>query len=160
MNAIYVGEFNPPNNLDKKIIENVLNNKICKTQLDIKNIYIIPEYINESNNSLKYNFNDRVNLCKDFFKNNNNVIVSDICGLVQNKNFLELFEYLKNNKTDILNNFYIIFDISKFEKILNNNIYRNILEDMHVILIGNEDDNRFHIYKTTPLIRYAFLLEK
>lgn len=151
MNAIYIDEFNPPMNHHKNLISKIQNDIICKTQLDIKKIFIIPHYTENTN------YNNCIDACKDFF-NEDNVCVDNICGLIQPVNDIELIKYLKYNNSEISNNFYVIITVDYLEKIIKT--FEKNSDDLNIILVGYDHNLNFHIYKSMSFVRYAIMINK
>lgn len=151
MNAIYIDEFNPPMQHHKNLISEIQNDIICKTQLDIKKIFIIPHYTKNTN------YNNCIDECKDFF-NENNIYVDNICGLIQPVNDIELIKYLKYNNSEISNNFYVIITVDYLEKIIKT--FEKNSDDLNIILVGYDHNLNFHIYKSMSFVRYAIMINK
>lgn len=149
MNAIYIGEFAPPTIEDIINITTILNDNICKTQLDINTISVIPLYNSES----KYDYDSRLEMCKAEFININNLEILNIDKEFKSENIFELLKHLKDEKIKSLsNNFYLILSENQLKQIIENN-NEELISNYNVILIGNSEF--YNIYKLHSYIRYS-----
>ena len=137
--AIYGGSFNPMHIGHEKIVDYVLKN------LDMDKIIIIPVGIPSHRENNLEQSNTRLKICKEIFKNNEKVEVSDIEIKAEGKSYSydTLFKLIQIYDKD--NEFFEIIGVDSLKNLKTWKNYKELLNLCKFIVFRRKDDKNTKI---------------